>query len=707
MPLQKLLFKPGVNRENTRYTNEGGYYDCDKIRFRQGTPEKIGGWTQLSSTTFVGLCRSLWSWATLSLRILLGVGTSKKFYIQTGGGGNYYDVTPIRAQATLTNPFSTVNGSPTVTVHASTHGASTGDYVTFYSSSSVGGLSLNNEYTITVIDADSYTITAASNATSTVVYPPGGGDTVSAVYQVSVGTDVTTPLYGWGSGSWGEGGWGVGGTSSDSLRIWNQTNFGQDLIYGPRKGVPYYWNASTGYDYSYITVTVGAPAVVSSSVVLDDTTAVTLTTTGSLPTGLIAGVVYYVVNSTGTTFNLAATSGGTPITTTGTQSGDHFFSARGIPLASLSGASMVPIAQLYMLVSDASRYVIFFGTTAENDTTLDPVLIRWSDAGFPALWDPNATNPAGDASTSGSIRLSHGSKIVTAIQSRQEILVITDSSIYSMQYVGPPYIWGIQLLGDNISIAGPNAATLASGVTYWMGVDKFYVYDGRIQTLNCDLRQYVFDGTTGINKSEFDQVYCSTNEGFNEVWWFYCVGTSNVVTNYVVYNYVENVWYYGTMGRTAWIDSGLNNYPIAATYNNVLVNHENGNDDNATGTPAPINSFITTSEFDIQDGNEFGFVWRVVPDLRFTGSSAANPQVTMSLLPLANSGSGYNSPLSVGGTNNATVVRTVEFPVEQYTGQILTRVRGRQMSLKVQGNQLGLQWQLGAPRIDIRKDGRR
>jgi hypothetical protein len=707
MPLQKLLFKPGVNRENTRYTNEGGYYDCDKIRFRQGTPEKIGGWTQLSSTTFVGLCRSLWSWATLSLRILLGVGTSKKFYIQTGGGGNYYDVTPIRAQATLTDPFSTVNGSPTVTVCASTHGASTGDYVTFYSASSVGGLSLNNEYTITVIDADSYTITAASNATSTVVYPPGGGGTVSAVYQVSVGTDVTTPLFGWGSGSWGEGAWGVGGSSSDSLRIWNQTNFGQDLIYGPRKGVPYYWNASTGYDYSSITVTVGSPAVVSSSVVLDDTTAVTLTTTGSLPTGLVAGVVYYVVNSTGTTFNLAATSGGTPITTTGTQSGDHFFSARGIPLASLSGASMVPLSQLYILVSDASRYVIFFGTTAENDTTLDPVLIRWSDAGFPALWDPNATNPAGDASTSGSIRLSHGSKIVTAIQSRQEILVITDSSIYSMQYVGPPYIWGIQLLGDNISIAGPNAATLASGVTYWMGVDKFYVYDGRVQTLNCDLRQYVFDGTTGINKAEFDQVYCSTNEGFNEVWWFYCGGTSNVVTNYVVYNYVENVWYYGTMGRTAWIDSGLNNYPIAATYNNVLVNHESGNDDNATGTPAPIDSFITTSEFDIQDGNEFGFVWRVVPDLRFTGSTAANPQVTMSLLPLANSGSGYNNPLSVGGTNSASIVRTVAFPVEQYTGQILTRVRGRQMSLKIQGNQLGLQWQLGAPRIDIRKDGRR
>jgi hypothetical protein len=276
-----------------------------------------------------------------------------------------------------------------------------------------------------------------------------------------------------------------------------------------------------------------------------------------------------------------------------------------------------------------------------------------------------------------------------------------------MQYIGAPYIWGVQLLGDNISIAGPNAAALASGVTYWMGVDKFYVYDGRVQTLNCDLRQYVFDAETGINKSEFDQVYCSTNEGFNEVWWFYCVGTSNTITNYVVYNYLENVWYYGTMSRTAWIDSGLNFYPIAATYNNVLVNHESGTDDNATGTPVAIDSYITTSEFDIQDGNDFGFVWRIVPDVKFTGSSAANPQVTMSLLPLANSGSGYNDPLSVGGTNSASVVRTAQYPVEQYTGQILTRIRGRQMSFKIQGNQLGLQWQLGAPRMDIRKDGRR
>jgi hypothetical protein len=276
-----------------------------------------------------------------------------------------------------------------------------------------------------------------------------------------------------------------------------------------------------------------------------------------------------------------------------------------------------------------------------------------------------------------------------------------------MQFIGPPYIWGVQLLGDNISIAGPNAATLASGVTYWMGVDKFYVYDGRVQTLNCNLRQYVFDGVTGINKSEFEQVYCSTNEGFNEVWWFYCVGTSNVITNYVVYNYLEQVWYYGTLGRTAWLDNGLNDFPIAATYNNVLVNHEKGNDDNVTGTPAPIDSYITTSEFDIQDGNEFGFVWRVVPDVKFTGSTAAAPQVTMSLLPLANSGSGYNDPLSVGGTNSASVVRTAEYPVEKFTGQILTRIRGRQMSFKIQGNQLGLQWQLGAPRIDIRKDGRR
>jgi hypothetical protein len=284
-------------------------------------------------------------------------------------------------------------------------------------------------------------------------------------------------------------------------------------------------------------------------------------------------------------------------------------------------------------------------------------------------------------------------------------VVLTDSSVYSLQYLGPPYVWGSQLLGDNTSIAGQNAASLASGVLYWMGVDKFYMYDGRVQTLSCDLRQFVFEN---INKNQLDQVFSSTNEGFNEIWWFYCSLNSNIIDTYVIYNYLEKVWYYGTMGRTAWIDSGLNDYPIAATYSKNLVWHENGVDDCTDSTTGvPIDSYILSSEFDIDDGNNFGFVWRMLPDLKFNGSTAASPQVTMTLYPMQNSGSGYNSPLSVGGNAYATSTRTATYPIEVFTGQIYTRVRGRQMAFKIAGNQLGLQWQLGAPRIDIRNDGRR
>jgi hypothetical protein len=326
------------------------------------------------------------------------------------------------------------------------------------------------------------------------------------------------------------------------------------------------------------------------------------------------------------------------------------------------------------------------------------MLIRWSDQESAANWTPSATNQA------GGVRLSHGSKIRSYVQTRQEIVVFTDASVYSLQYLGPPYVWGAQLLGDNISFAGVNTAVTASGVVYWMGVDKFYRYDGRIQTMRCDLRQYVYGD---INLLEQQQFFAGTNEGFNEVWWFYCSQDSVVIDRYVVYNYAEDIWYYGNMGRTAWIDSGLNDYPLAATYSENLVFHELGVDDNISGTPAAIDSYITSAEFDIGDGHNFGFVWRLIPDLTFRGSTAANPQVTMTLLPLQNSGSGYNDPLSVGGSADASVVRSAVVPIEQYTGQVLIRVRGRQMSIKIQGNQVGLQWQLGAPRIDIKPDGRR
>jgi hypothetical protein len=701
--LKKLLFKPGVNRENTRYTNEGGYYESEKIRFRQGTPEKIGGWLQISGNTFLGLCRSLWSWVTLGAQNLLGVGTNLKFYIQNGGA--YYDITPIRKTSTLSNPFTTnpatnSGGNTTVQITDTAHGATNGSYITIYYSGSaptVDGVTIPvGQYVITYLTTNTYSITVSGSAISGAT----GGGTVYISYQTNVGPEFAIPLVGWGAGTWSAGTWGNGGTSTIPLQLWNQMNYGQNLLYGPRGSPLYYWDANTGYQNTAFTVTIASPAVLTLGYSLTNGTAVTLTTTGYLPTGLVPGTVYYVINSTGTTCNLSATYGGAAINTSGTQTGTHYVAARGYPLSSIGGSDgYAPLYQNTFTVSDASRFILVFGTNDIGSTTLDPMLIRWSDQDSLTTWYPAITNQA------GSVRLSHGSKIVTTVQNRQEIVVLTDSSVYSLQYLGPPYVWSSQLLGDNISIAGPNAASLASGVVYWMGVDKFYKYDGRVQTLSCDLRQYVFEG---INKSQFDQVFCSTNEGFNEVWWFYCSGNSTVVDRYVIFNYLENIWYYGTMGRTAWIDSGLNDYPIAATYSNNLVWHENGvNDCTDSVTGLPISSYILSSEFDIDDGHNFGFVWRMLPDLKFDGSTAASPQVILTLYPMQNSGSGYNSPLSVGGNAYATSTRTSVYPIEAYTGQIYTRVRGRQMAFKIEGNQLGLQWQLGAPRIDIRNDGRR
>jgi len=703
MPLKKLLFKAGVNRENTRYTNEGGFYESEKIRFRQGTPEKIGGWLQISGNTFLGICRSLWSWVTLGAQNLTGVGTNLKFYIENGGA--YYDVTPIRKTSTLTNPFATdtatnSGGNTTVTITDANHGAINGAYITIYYSGAVptvGGVTIPvGEYVITYLSASTYSITVSGTASSSTT----GGGTVYISYQVNDGPEYALPLTGWGAGPWGLGTWGNGVTSSIALQLWNQINYGQNLLYGPRGGPLYYWDANTGYRNTAFSVTIANPGVLTLGYPLDNGTAVTLTTTGWLPTGLVPGTVYYVINSSGSTCNLSATLGGSAINTSGTQSGTQYIAARGYPLASVGGSDgYAPLYQNTFTVSDASRFILVFGTNDYGSTILDPMLIRWSDQESLTTWFPAITNQA------GSLRLSHGSEIVTTVQSRQEIVVFTDSSLYSLQYLGPPIVWSSQLLGDGISIAGPNAITLASGVVYWLGTDKFYKYDGRVQTLNCDLRQFVFEN---INKSQFDQVFCSTNEGFNEVWWFYCSLNSNVVDQYVIYNYLENIWYYGTMGRTAWLDSGLNNYPIAATYSRNLVWHENGvNDCTDSITGLPIASYILSSEFDIDDGHNFGFVWRMLPDLKFNGSTAASPQVTMTLYPMQNSGSGYNSPLSVGGNAYATSTRTSTYPIEQYTGQIYTRVRGRQMAFKIEGNQLGLQWQLGAPRMDIRNDGRR
>jgi hypothetical protein len=701
MPLKKLTLRPGVNKENTRYTNENGWYDCDKIRFRQGTPEKIGGWQRISANTFVGICRSLWTWVTLGSQKLIGVGTNLKFYISSGGA--YYDITPTQTVHTLTNPFATQSGSTTVTVTDATGGYINNDFVTFTGATAVGGITISGEYQLTYASATTYTITAASPASSNAT----GGGTVYAVYQINVGPAYAVPLVGWGAGPWGSGAWGVGTSSNDAMRLWSQSNFGEDLIYGARGSPIYYWDAGIGYQPSTVTMTVATPCLVTATIILPDLSPIIFQTTGALPTGLLVGTIYYTRYVSSTTFNLSTTPTGSLINTTGTQSGTHAISPRGIDITKFAAASNCPIIQNYILVSDTSRYVFAFGCNALGSTTQDPMQIRWSNQESAFEWTPAATNTAGD------LRLSHGSKIVTAMQARQEILVWTDSSLYSLQYVGAPVVWGSQLVGDNVSIAGENAVGYANGVAYWMGVDKFYKYDGRTQTQSCDLRQFVFEN---INKSQFDQVMCGTNEGFNEVWWFYVSNDSvdSKIDSYVIYNYLEpdgkggtGVWYYGSMARTAWLDSGLRDYPIAATYNYNIVDHEVGVDDKTTATTAPIEAYITSAEFDLDDGDKFGFVWRVLPDITFRGSSATSPQVTMYLKPMQNSGSGYNDPQSVGGNASATITRTAVIPIEAFTGQIYTRVRGRQLAMEVRSTAEGVTWQLGSPRLDIRLDGRR
>jgi len=617
MPLSKLELKPGVNREGTRYTNEGGWYDCDKIRFRQSTPEKIGGWTRISTATFSGVCRSLWNWVTLGGQNLIGVGTHLKFYIENVGA--YNDITPIRATVSLTNPFATTSGSATVTVTDAALGYTSGDYVTFSGASAVGGLTIDGEYELTrtvTSAANTYTITAASTASSTA----SGGGSVSAAYQINIGSPFAVPIEGWGASSWGQGAWGIGESSTTKIRFWSQSNFGEDLIFGHGGGSIYYWDATNG---------VGT---------------------------------------------------------------------RGVLLSSLSGASDVPTVQNIILVSDINRFVFCFGTNPVGDTTLDPTLLRWSDQENAVDWTPSATNQA------GSLRLSRGTKIVTASQARQEVLVWTDSSLYSLQYVGAPVVWTASLVGENVSISSQSAVAYANGVAYWMGKDKFYKYDGRTQPLQCDVRKYVFND---FNTSQYTQVFAGTNESFHEIWWFYCSTSATNIDKYVIYNYLEDIWYFGTLARTAWLDSGLRDSPLAATYSYNLVDHEDGIDDNQGSSAAAINAYAVSSEFDLDDGHKYMFVNRVIPDISFDGSTADNPVATLTLSPLANPGAGYTSPTSTGGVNNATVTRTATSPVEVFTEQLDIRVRGRQLSMRVESDATGVAWQLGSPRLDMRPDGRR
>jgi len=614
LAIQAVKLKPGINREGTRYTTEGGYYDGDKIRFRQGTPEKIGGWELISVGTYLGVARSLHNWVSLSGQNFIGVGTNLKYYIELGGG--YNDVTPLRATQSLTNPFTTTSGSTTVLVTDANGGFVDEDFVTFSGSSAVGGLTITGEFQIDLVSATSYNITVSSAASSSAT----GGGSVSAAYQVNVGSAFAIPLTGWGAGAWGAGAWGVGEPSVNEVRIWSHSNFGEDLIFGPNAGSIYLWDATNG------------------------------------------------------------------VTT------------RAVELSSLSGASDVPVLQNLILVSDISRFVFCMGTNPIGSSAIDPTLIRWSDQEDATNWTPSATNQA------GSLRLSRGTKIVAASQARQEVLVWTDSSLYSLQYVGAPAVWTATLVGENISISSQLSVSYANGVAYWMGKDKFYMYDGRTQPLKCDVRKYIFND---FNTLQYAQVFSGTNESFHEIWWFYCSAGVNNIDKYVIYNYLEKIWYYGTLARTAWLDSGLRDKPLAATYSNNLVNHETGTDDNVTGTAAAITAYVESSDFDIGDGDRFSLVNRVVPDASFDGSTVDSPVATMTLHALGGSGSGRNSPASEGGVSNATITRTATSPVEVFTDLINIRVRGRQLAMRFESSATGVTWQLGTPRLDIRPDGRR
>jgi len=637
MPLQKLQFRPGVNREGTTLSNEGGWYDCDKVRFRSGYPEKIGGWAALSYNTFLGVCRSLWNWVTLRQYNLLGVGTNLKFYVEDGG--EYYDITPLRE--TTTNPTGEItlditNGSDILTItDTGADALQVDDFITIAGATDLGTAGtnvtaavLNQEFQIlSVISGTEYTVQLSVVANETASDAAMTGLTIA--YQINTGFATYTIGTGWGTGPWSRGSWGSGFTTGFGLqlRLWSQANFGEDLLFSPRGGALYLWQPGAG----------ATPA----------------------------------------------------------------FGTRGVAVTGTD----VPSQINQIMVSDSSRIVIAFGCNdygAYDTTPQDPLLIRWTEQESYTGWTPAITNQA------GSYRLSHGSEIVSALQTRQEILVWTDAAVYAMQYLGPPFVYGFTLLADNISIVSPNAVATAAGVVYWMGVDKFYVYSGRVETLPCSVRQFIFND---INRDQEAQFNAGTNEGYSEIWWNYCSKNSTVIDRYVIFNYLDRVWYYGTLDRTAWLDSPLRQFPMAATSGNIVVYHEAAVDDGSTNPPSPINAYIQSSDFDIEDGHNYGFVWRIIPDLTFdgsdtTGETSDKPYVQFTVRPKQNPGAGYGSALMPTVTSAQSYAGQTTYNVQQFTEIIYSRVRGRQMAFKVESNSLGTQWQLGVPRIDVRPDGR-
>ena len=683
MPLQKLQFKPGVNRDQTNYTNEGGWNNCDKIRFRSGYPQKIGGWLRYGTTLVAGICRQMFNWITGSYDNYLALGTSKKLYIEAGQ--TLYDITPLRAtfvSPATNNCFTTVNGSKTVTVTITAHGAADGDFVTFSGAVAVGGITaatLNTEFIVDQVTSSTFTITAATAATSST---SGGGTGITAAFQISVGNAVASAGYGWSAGTWSRGSWGFGNPTPviNIQRDWFLQNFDDDLVANIRDGAIYYWQYSGGV---------------------------------------------------GTRASLLSTS-----TINGVAPAD------------------VPDEAMQVLVSQNDKHLLAFGCTpfGSSAPTFDPLLIRFATQDQPNVWTPLVTNSA------GFLQVSRGSAIVCAIATRQEILVYTEGTLNSLQFTGTTDVFSLQELSDNISIIGPRAVVAVNNTAYWMGHDKFYAYGGRVETLPCTLRNHVFQN---FNYDQADQVVSGTNEGWNEIWWFYPTADSNINNAYVIYNHLEKIWYYGTIDRTAWSDSSLREYPqaLTGTYvtgsissttltitavnagalqvgsviegtgiavgttitalgtgtggvgtytvniaqqlnstsitsDSIIYNHEEGLNDDTTA----MESYIASSDFDLVDGDQFILTKRIIPDFNFEGSTAALPEVTMYIKPRNFPGNAYSN------TDSEAVIET---SVDIYTEQIFMRARARQMAIQVESTDLDVQWQLGSPRLDGRPDGRR
>ena len=637
MPLQKLQFRPGVNKEITNYSNEMGWNKSDKVRFKKGFPEQIGGWTRVADTQVVGTPRTLINWIALDGDNLVGVGTNIKYYVLDGQ--TYVDKTPVRElQALGNNPFTSASSSTTVTVTDTGHGAENGTYVTFSGATTFNGIpaaEINKEHRLTYVDANSYTITVDSAASGA---GAGGGNSAKAEYQINPGQEIFSYTSGWSSGTWSTGSWGQTGFSdlAEQLRLWVHDNYGEDIITNVYQGDIFYLDKDG---------------------------------TNSMKTGA-------------------------PYTS----SSDITYRMRSIKdiavAASASNTTYIPTQVTYSMISQQARHVICFGADKQNGSgAFDPLLVRWASSEDYQDWRPLSTNSAGD------FRLEQGSQIVSAVKTRQEILIFTDTAVYAMQYIGLPLVFSFTLLASNISLMSPNAVSVANNIVFWMGRDKFYVFDGQVRALPSTLRSFVYDN---INVEQEFQVISGTNEEYNEIWWFYPTGTDTQINNYVVFNYLENTWYYGTLSRSAWLDSGLRQSPIAFDYNRRALNHEVGVDDaSGTGSVA-IGSFIESSDFDIGDGDQFSFVWRMIPDLTFTGSESVNPDVTLTLTPRDYTGGSYTS--ETGKSVQASALS----PQELYTNQIDIRVRGRQLKLRIDGSDLvGTKWQLGTPRIDIRTDGRR